>query len=72
MTTRMNRLLAASVASLVLLSAIGVSAAAKRPARSHRTAASRSQTSHSTSTASSHARHKRGHKTARKHQTIKH
>jgi hypothetical protein len=72
MMMRMNGLLAASVASLVLFSGIGVSAAAKRPAPRHRTTASRPQTSPSKSAGSSHAKHKKGHKSSHKHRTIKH
>jgi hypothetical protein len=72
MTTYMNRVLAASVASLILVlfSGMGVSAAAKAPTRRHRTTASRPRSSHPTSAGSSHARHKRGHRTAHKHRTI--
>ena len=71
MTTRMTRLLAASVASLVLFSASGASAADKRTTRSHRTAVSRSQTSHSRSVPSSRARHK-ARRNVHKRRTAKH
>ena len=68
MTIRMNGLVAAGVASLVLCSGIGVSAAASRPAaRPH----SLSRVSHSKSASSSHSKHKKSYKTAHKHKTTK-
>lgn len=70
MTTRMNGMLVASVASLVLFSGPGVSAAATHQPQSHIAAASHSRASHSKS-GSSHAKHKKGRKTAHKRKTTK-
>ena len=69
MTTRLYRVLAASLASLVLFSGISVSAATRRPVR-HRATISRSQSHHSTSVRS-RATHRRVHRTVKRHRTVR-